>query len=65
MCKSLFQIHLFLKRWFTSSVQWHIVQVIPPSIPLIVLIILIRIIVPPLALTLVLIVVSLIRATVG
>ena len=54
--KDLFQVHLFLERWFARSGWWHVVLIIPPSITLTVLTILI--ITPPLALILVLIVVA-------
>ena len=54
--KGLFQVHLFLGRWFTHSEWWHVVLIVPPSITLIALIILI--ITPPLALILVFIVVA-------
>ena len=54
--KGLFQVHLFLGRWFAHSEWWRVVQIVPPSITLITLIILI--ITPPLALILVLIVVT-------
>ena len=56
--KGLFQVHLFLRRWFTHSGWWHVVLIVPPSITLTVLIILILINTPPLPLILVLIVVS-------
>ena len=54
--KGLFQVHLFLGRWFAHSGWWHVVLIVPPSITLIVLTILI--ITPPLTLNLVLIVVA-------
>ena len=54
MRKGLFQVHLFLGRWFAHSGWWHVVLIVPPSITLTVLTILI--ITPPLALILVLIV---------
>ena len=54
--KGLFQVHLFLGRWFAYSGWWHVVLIVPPSITLTVLTILI--ITPPLALILVLIVVA-------
>ena len=56
LCKGLFQVHLFLGRWFAHSGWWHVVLIVPPSITLTALIILI--ITPPLALILVLIVVA-------
>ena len=55
LSKGLFQVHLFLGRWFAHSGWWHVVLVVPPSITLIALIILI--IMPPLAWILVLVVV--------
>ena len=58
LCKGLFQVHLFLRRWFARSGWWHVVLIVPPSINLTVLTILILIITPPLALILVLLVVS-------
>ena len=54
--KGLFQVHLFLRRWFARSGWWHVFFIVPPSITLTVLTILT--ITPPLALILVLIVVS-------
>ena len=54
--KALFQVHLFLERWFAYSGWWRVVLIVPPSITLIALIILI--ITPPLALILVLIVIA-------
>ena len=54
--KGLFQVHLFLRRWFAYWGWWHVVLVVPPSITLTVLTILS--ITPPLALILVLIVVA-------
>ena len=51
--KGLFQVHLFLGRWFAHSGWWHVVLIVPPSIALIVLTI-----TPPLALILVLVVVA-------
>ena len=54
--KGLFQVHLFLERWFAHLGWWHVVLIVPPSITLTVLTILI--ITPPLALILVLIVVA-------
>ena len=54
--KGLFQVHLFLGRWFAHSGWWHVGLIVPPSITLTALIILI--ITPPLALILVLIVVA-------
>ena len=54
--KGLFQVHLFLGRWFARSGWWHVVMIIPPTITLTVLTIMI--ITPPLALILVLIVVA-------
>ena len=56
LLKGLFQVNLFLGRWFAHSGWWHVVLIVPPSIKLIVLIIII--ITPPLALILVLIVVA-------
>ena len=54
--KGLFQVHLFLKRWFAHSGWWHVVLIVPSSITVIALTILI--IVPPLALILIPIVVA-------
>ena len=53
--KGLFQVHLFLERWFARSGWWHVILIVPPSITLTVMTIMI--ITPPLALILVLIVV--------
>ena len=54
--KGLFQVHIFLGKWFAHSGWWHVGLIVPPSITLTALIILI--ITPPLALILVLIVVA-------
>ena len=56
LLKGLFQVHLFLGRWFAHLRWWRVVLIVPLSITLIALIILI--ITPPLALILVLIVVA-------
>ena len=50
---SLFQVHIFLGRWFTHSGWWHAVLIVPPSIALIFMTN-----TPPLALILVLVVVA-------
>ena len=54
--KGLFQVHLFLERWFARSGWWHVVLIVPPSITLTVIIILT--ITPTLALNFVLIAVA-------
>ena len=54
--KGLLQVHLFHERWFAHSGWWHVVLIVPPSITLIALTILI--IAQPLALILILIVVT-------
>ena len=53
MRKGLFQVHLFLGRWFSHSGWWHVVLIVSPSIALIVLTT-----TPPLALILVMVVVA-------
>ena len=52
--KGLFQVHLFLGRWFAHMGWWHVVLIVPLSITLTALIILVS--TPPLALILVLVV---------
>ena len=56
LCKGLFQVLIFLKRWLAYSGWWHVFLIVPPSIILTVLTILSSTL--PLALILVLIVVT-------